>query len=126
MCAPGLGPGAHSYDGQDRRSYNIPDLKRYLEVWGEEGNGKPESVREEEILNKEELREELLLTRLRMKEGLDTAEYATRFGEREMRELLRKAERCISAGQLELIGESALTLTEEGVMISDEIISSLF
>ena len=122
----GLGPGAHSYDGQDRRSYNIPDLKRYLEVWGEEGNRKPESVREEEILSKEELREELLLTRLRMKEGLDTAEYAARFGEREMRELLRKAERYISAGQLELIGEKELTLTEEGVMISDEIISSLF
>lgn len=114
----GLGPGSHSYDGRRVRRSNPADLKKYMESEG----GKDNIV--SEILERDELREEMIMTRLRTVEGLDLNEYGRRFGEREKVELLNKAGKWIDKGlQLKY---RRLTLTESGVMISDEIISALF
>ena len=76
-------------------------------------------------MNDEELREEMIMTRLRCMEGLDLEEYSRRFGEKARRTLERKAERLLSAGRLCRLSTDSLALTDEGVMISDEIIVEL-
>ena len=118
----GLGPSAHSYDGCRRRSCNIPDLRLYLEKAGAEDESE---YREEEILGDVELREEMVMTRLRTVEGLDLREFETRFGSEELRRLLRKGSGYISSGMLRR-EENMLSLTEKGVMVSDDVMSSLF
>ncbi|MDE6297413.1 MAG: coproporphyrinogen III oxidase, partial [Muribaculaceae bacterium] len=136
----GLGPGAHSYDGERLRSYNMPDLKRYIDIYGGEMvEEKQEKQREKyvegycvdgyietEELSLNELREEMLLTRLRTIEGLSLIEYRDRFGDKHFEELMRRIEVFIKNGTLYSPAEGYIALTEEGVMISDEIMASLF
>lgn len=133
----GLGPGAHSYDGDRLRTENPPDLRAYLNYWGK---GVGELPAESETLGDDELREEMIMTRLRTREGLDLAEFSRRFGESETHRLLRDSHRWLAAGLLTLVlpdsslsalpkqlpTEGRLALTRDGIMISDEIFASLF
>lgn len=120
----GLGPSAHSYDGEKLRRYNAADLSVYLNVWG--GEEKIERLVETEDLTIEELREEMIMTRLRTVEGLDLEEFRLKFGEGAYSDLLEMAEKYLQTGNLYYRESNAISLTEEGVMISDEIISGLF
>lgn len=133
----GLGPGAHSYNGNRTRLYNLPDIKAWLA-------GAPG---QEERLSDEELREEMIMTRLRTAEGLNLGEYGVRFGNGALKSLLKSAAPWLASGELEWGGNrgglsekkaassfdvqeqtdgTCLALTTSGVMISDEIIVSLF
>ncbi|MDE7414589.1 MAG: radical SAM family heme chaperone HemW [Muribaculaceae bacterium] len=114
----GLGPGAHSYDGERIRSFNPADLSLYIKEGGKVEKGK-------EILSDEELREEMVMTRLRTCEGLNMKEFQYRFGEKERKILEKKAARFIKSGDL-IISKNSLILSESGVMISDEIIAAIF
>lgn len=135
----GLGPGAHSYNGARMRTANLPDFRAYLAYWN---GGVGECPAENETLGDEELREEMIMTRLRTREGLDLAEFRRRFGDRSARRLMRDAQRWLDAGALTLAGAGGkkrmeidellseggcrLALTKSGVMISDEIFAYLF
>ncbi|MDE6718121.1 MAG: radical SAM family heme chaperone HemW [Muribaculaceae bacterium] len=122
----GLGPGAHSYDGDRTRRRNAPDLSLYLRSWGG-------TVKSEEIVNvfierltQEELREEYVMTRLRMAEGIGLEDYKSRFGEEELRRILINAAPYEGAGMLAGRESGHLALTDSGVMVSDEVIVGLF
>ena len=113
----GLGPGAHSYDGERTRRANTADLRGYLEHYGGEGAGE---FYQEERLSDEELREELIMTGLRMAAGIDLEQLRARFGADEERRLLRRAEKHLRSGQLR--NEAGrLHLTEQGMMLLDPI-----
>ncbi len=58
----GLGPGAHSYDGDRRRSWNLPDLNHYLKGVRQE---------ESETLTDLDLYNERIMLGLRTAQGLD-------------------------------------------------------
>lgn len=132
----GLGPAAHSYDGFRTRSANMPDIKSYLEYYGRENASiaglkesiikQTENIRSLEILSDTELREEMIMTRLRTAEGLSIPEFSNRFGPMATHYLLESAEKWISIGSLVISSDKFLSLTDKGIMISDEIISSLF
>ncbi len=121
----GIGPSAHSYDGFRIREANRPELKAYM-------NAKPAALLtlEKEILTDEMLREEMIMTRLRMRDGLDLNEYGKRFGETARNALIREARRWAQSEQAQpnpiQLSEDRLSLTREGIMIADEIIASLF
>ena len=66
----GIGPGAHSYDGARRRSWNPPSLDSYLD----------HSAAEFEELSDGELKEEYIMVRLRTSEGIDLSAFESRFG----------------------------------------------
>lgn len=118
-CAyTGLGPGAHSYDGYRTRSFNPPDVRGYMMVGGN-------VCREEEHLSDDELREEMIMTRLRTREGINLDEFGRRFGHVSLQHLMQTAKKNIVAGTLRLT-DSELVLTHEGVMVSDEVMASLF
>lgn len=116
----GLGPSAHSYDGERTRSWNVSDIESYLYAIE---SGKIN--RETETLTDEELREESIMTSLRTIEGIDLEAFATRFGALEKQALLKSAAPHLRLGTI-ASDSHHLRLTPSGVMIADEIIADLF
>jgi oxygen-independent coproporphyrinogen-3 oxidase len=66
----GLGPSAHSFDGEALRWWNTPDLDLYLRQL--EGGGSP--VEERETLTREQQADEMLMLGMRWAGGFDTAD----------------------------------------------------
>ncbi len=122
----GLGPSAHSYDGHNRRRVNIADLPLYIKRYYQPDKSEDRAVVSEiEILTEDELREEMILTRLRTIEGLNLEDYKARFGLGAYSRLKKKAQRYLESGDL-IFKEGSISITDSGVMISDEIIVDLF
>ena len=112
----GLGPGAHSFDGQTRR-YNPSDLKLYLQSGT--------SLTETETISPAQMINEYLLLRLRTLEGLSLNDFHLRFGEEEKDRLIRRADPYIRNGNLTLT-PSALSIDERHWLVSDSILVDLF
>lgn len=117
----GLGPAAHSYDGLRTRRANAPDVRAYISRWLD-GGGDAVTV---ETLTDDELREEMIMTRLRTRGGIHLEEFRRRFGAVAFRSLLSASRRWVAAGLMEE-RDGTLALSRRGVMVSDEIIVSLF
>lgn len=117
----GLGPSAHSYDGKNIRRWNPSDLKGYIANYAD---NKASLMFQEEILSQEELREEMILTRLRTKEGIDIRQYSNLFGEEAMIRLKKASIPFMERGLMETDGYH-IHLSNRGVLISDEIIVAL-
>ena len=109
----GIGPAAHSYDGESRQ-WNVASVERYLQ-------GEP---REGERLTDEDRRLEYLLTRLRTIEGFAAADYAARFGAECLERLGRRAERLVENGLLERAG-GRLRIPAARLLVSDAVIAAL-
>lgn len=119
----GLGPGAHSYDGQRTRRENSADVEAYIKAFS---GSSPEAFYKEEVLSDTELREEMILTRMRTCEGLPLDLYEKRFGEEARAALAEAAQPWIKRGAAEFSSDrSNLRLTPSGVMLSDAVILSL-
>lgn len=118
----GLGAGAHGYDGSRQRTYNLPDIKSYVDFWLQ---GKGEPPEEKELLDNEALREEMIMTRLRTLDGLSLGQFQSRFGINQTEQLTAALEKWERVGKVVRHGDN-VSLTREGLFISDEIISSLF
>ena len=116
----GFGPSAHSYDGERRRSFNVPSLTAYIK--GMLSGKRDYSL---ELLTDEELQHEYIMTRLRTQWGISLKAYQARFGEEARAKLLCLAEPFLSSGTLLRDGD-LLRLTPEGIFVSDGIIASLF
>lgn len=116
----GLGPSAHSFDGDRRRRWNVADIREYLNGVGSKGDWF-----EIETLTDTEIAEEYIMTGLRTAEGIDLRHYEEIFGKNAVNQLVGKAQKLIKTGLLEH-GKDSLRLTDAGVMISDEIIVELF
>lgn len=118
----GLGAGAHSYDGHRTRRSNLPDGRLYVSSLSGNSNSSRYTT---EHLDSEDLREEMIMTRLRTRRGLDLDEYAERFGQSAHDSLMRRAAPIIARGLLN-DDRGHLSLTRDGVMLSDDIITDLF
>jgi oxygen-independent coproporphyrinogen-3 oxidase len=110
----GLGPAAHSFDG-DNRSFNAAPLAGYV-------NGAPH--RKTERLSANERYNEAVLTGLRTVWGIDLADIKTRFGEEFHRYCLQNAQKHLDSHLLET-KNNRLKLTRNGLFISDGIMSDL-
>lgn len=115
----GVGPSAHSYDGEIR-SYNIASTKRYIEGWS---SGRRQSEVEE--LTPRDKHNEYIMTRLRTKWGIDLHDFERHFGVDALTALISQAESYLRCRQLEHT-DGALRLSRSGVFVSDGIIASLF
>lgn len=122
----GIGPSAHSYDGDRHRKANSADIRGYLHHWAPlntDSYGRPYEV-EEEWLTKDELREEYVMTRLRTRKGIPLDDFASRFGENERVSLINKSKKMLDDNLLEL-HDGHLAFVESAIMMSDSIILSL-
>ncbi len=114
----GCGAGAHSYDG-NARGWNICDINKYIK--GIENGDLPFEVEE---LTNEERYNDAVLTRLRTADGLPVSWIEEKFGTTLYNYMIKAAEPHIARGSLYL-HNGRLSLTPEGVFISDAVIRDL-
>lgn len=134
----GLGPAAHSYNGNTRR-WNKPLLSRYIQSRGLTGitplpsaPAPPNAdtlLYDCEHLTPQQKQEEMLLTSLRTARGLILETYAAAFGQESERSLLLRAQPYIDNGDLLVERTPASTrihLSRKAIFRSDGIIAALF
>lgn len=113
----GIGPSAHSYDGKNRR-WNIANNSLYIRKLTEN-----ETYYEDEVLSAKDRFNELLLTGLRTKWGVQFSQlFAEMDGNKEFFEQFEE----FSANNLIESDEKRFFLTEKGKMQADHIAASLF
>lgn len=115
----GLGPSAHSYY-PNTRWWNHASLKQYLEGVA---NGSAIASREE--LTTSEQYNEFLMTRLRTLWGIREKEFTKQFGSELRARLIQDLQPMIKSGWIRRVDDS-FTLTPNGKIIEDHVISSLF
>lgn len=111
----GVGPSAHSYDGQDRRSWNVSRNDLYLE-------GVPPEV---EVLTPKELLNEYLMTRLRTSDGVDIDDFNGRFSADDTLVVRQAVGKYLASGEMVRTG-NRIAIKPEYFLISDYLIGSLF
>ncbi len=114
----GLGAAAHSFDGTIRR-YNPSSIKEYIDKLS---HGTPAFI--EEHLEWWERYDEEVMVRLRTSDGLDTRLISKRYGDNVYNHLIKQAKTFIAQGLLKQ-QDSIISLTPQGVMMSDNIIRNL-
>jgi len=115
----GLGPSAHSYDGE-RRSWNTSSLKEYIRsiTSGEE-------IGETEHLTNRELYHDYLITSLRTKWGADPAHIKEVFGQEFRKHFDEQSRAFLKNGSMSLM-EGKLYIEPGQWLITDHILRALF
>ena len=115
----GIGPSAHSYNGESR-SWNVANNSLYLKEIAE--NKLPS---ETETLSKTDQYNEYIMTGLRTIWGVSLKKIEKEFGDKYLNYLLKQAEKYISDQLLE-VEDAILKTTKKGKFLSDGIASDLF
>lgn len=115
----GIGPSAHSYDGE-RRGWNVRSNPKYLRAIT-----KGELPMEVEVLSKTDRYNEYVMTGLRTIWGVSLKEIAGSYGEKYAQHLLQQAEKYIQTHLLYMDGDTLLA-TRKGKFLVDGIASDLF
>jgi len=115
----GIGPGAHSFDGNKKRRWNISNNPLYIR-----GINENEKYFDEEILSVDNLFNEYLMTHLRLQEGVSLDHVELQFNS-DYKNVIIKA---IGVWKKEdyLLKNNRLILTPSGKLVSDRLASSLF
>jgi oxygen-independent coproporphyrinogen-3 oxidase len=114
----GLGPFAHSYNGKSRQ-WNVMSVKKYCE-------NEPSRVLEEtEILTKDQIFNEYILTSIRTSWGCDIEHIKNVFGQQYLNHFLYNIEKYIKQKKVISKGNQ-YTLSNMGKLFADAIASDLF
>lgn len=116
----GLGAAAHSYDGKKIRRWNISNTLRYCEAL-ENGS---DTFYEFEHLTPHQLYDEMIMTRLRTREGIDLEKMRTVFGQTFYDYCMNEATSYLAEQKL-MIENKHLSLTRSGIFVSNMIMSDL-
>lgn len=114
----GFGPGAHSYDGENERRWNIGNTMKYCSQVE-----KGERYWESEILTVEERFNEMIMLGLRRSEGVVINELISCFGEKRAEDFVKAMKKFEG---LVNFSDGKIVLTESGVYVSDMIMSEGF
>lgn len=114
----GLGPAAHSYDGENR-AWGIPSISKYVERIG--NNELPIEI---EYLNKNTRYNDFILTGMRTKWGVNLNDLEKLFGPIKKDYCLKNGSKYIDKGFV-IYEDNVLKLTKTGIFISDGIMSDL-
>ncbi len=116
----GIGPSAHSYDGQ-RRRHNIANNALYVKSI----SGDHRLAYEEEQLTPTERLNEYIMTSLRTMWGCDLKTIARQYGDDYAKAIKKAAEKHMERGYL-TESDGKLLLTRSGKLFADRIASDLF
>jgi len=114
----GLGPSAHSFDGRSRQ-WNVSDVKRYISSIAE---GTVPFEREE--LDRLTMFNEYVMTALRTMWGIDLAHVESLYDKELHDYLVNMSGKYVRYGMMKR-EKNTLVLTDQGKMISDNIIAEL-
>jgi oxygen-independent coproporphyrinogen-3 oxidase len=115
----GLGPSAHSFDGNSRQ-WNISNLSKYIEAVNAGGK-----IVEKEILTKEQKYNEYVMTSLRTIWGTNTKYILEEFGKTLENHYFKGVRKHIKAGFV-MQDNTVFRLTDRGKIFADGIASDLF
>jgi len=115
----GIGPSAHSYDGE-RRGWNINNNPKYLKAIE-----KGELPMETEVLSKNDKYNEYVMTGLRTSWGISLERIQKEFGEKYSTYLTQQIEKYVEQ-KLLAVSEDQLVATKKGKFLVDGIASDLF
>jgi oxygen-independent coproporphyrinogen-3 oxidase len=115
----GLGPSAHSFDGE-QRSWNISSIKGYME-----GIKQGEGVQENEQLSNKEKYHDYLISSLRTANGADLWHVETKYGLAFRTHLEKEAAIFIAAGSMS-VSRGRLRIDPGQWLITDHILRALF
>jgi len=115
----GIGPSAHSYDGE-RRGWNINNNPKYLRAIE-----KGELPMETEVLSKNDKYNEYVMTGLRTSWGISLERIQNEFGEKYSNYLAQQIGKYVEQ-QLLILSEDQLVATKKGKFLVDGIASDLF
>lgn len=115
----GIGAAAHSYDGKVRQ-WNVGHLHDYLHHI--ESGHIPE---EHEVLDASARYDDMVMLRLRTREGLSLSEIERQFGTEALRYLQRNARNYLDSHLLALTPDGRLRLTREALFVSDMVTAEL-
>jgi oxygen-independent coproporphyrinogen-3 oxidase len=114
----GVGPSAHSFDGQNSRRWNVSNNALYMK-----GVENETVYWDNEVLTFENKFNEYLMTKLRTKEGIDL-NYIESINPNWKKNQSKNIDKLLSKGNI-TVSNNALYLTNSGKLISDYIISLL-
>ena len=115
----GIGPSAHSYDGNSRK-WNIANNTLYIKAI--ERSELPLEVEELSITDRYN---EYIMTRLRTYFGVDLVEVESEFG-KEYLEYLKEQSVVLFEKEFLRIENKVMHITEKGTFLSDGIAADLF
>lgn len=116
----GLGPSAHSYDGNSRQ-WNISNLTKYIQLI----NSESECYYEKEILSTEDKFNEYVMTSLRTSWGCDIEKISAKYGSPYSEHFLKNVKKYLESGEM-LKDFNTYCLTDEGMLFADGIAAELF
>lgn len=114
----GIGPAAHSFDGANRAS-NVYSIHKYIDAVD---NGTP--AVEIEVLDESARYNDFILTGMRTMWGVDLARLEQLFGQKYLDYCLRNSRKHIANKHL-VMADGKLTLSKDGIFISDAVMSDL-
>ena len=114
----GIGPAAHSYDGNSRQ-WNVSSNKKYCSFISEN-----QPFFEKEILTLPDKYNDFVMVSMRTIEGIDLESLKNNFGEKLHDFCLQSAEKYIQVSKI-VRKFNFLRLTPEGIHISDKIIADM-
>lgn len=115
----GIGPSAHSYDGDKKRRWNVANNIKYIK-----GIKAGEEYFTSEYLTEQNQFNEYVMTGIRLIEGIDIQQLEQKFGSEAVMYFLRQLGK-LPAGWFNQ-HPNKVTLTLEGKLMSDKIASELF
>ena len=116
----GFGPSAHSYNGENKRRWNVANNANYIKSLS-----KNIVDFEEEVLTETEQINEYIMTGLRTKDGIDWRNFNLKFGEKNTQAFLNECEKYFLNGKIIKAGNNLL-LSKEGKLFADGIAADLF
>lgn len=114
----GLGPSAHSYDGNSRQ-WNIASVKKYID-----GIASHRSFYEIETLSTQDYYNDFVMVSLRTADGIDLNILEKKFGEEMLKFCLENSSKHLKYNNL-IIDDNRLFLSLKGIHISNLIIMDL-
>ena len=115
----GLGPSAHSYDGNSRQ-WNVSNLTKYIQLVGNS-----EEYYEKEILTLDDKFNEYVMTSLRTSWGCDVEKIERDYGRSYASHFLKNVKKYLEMGEM-LKDINTYKLTDEGMLFADGIAAELF
>ena len=126
----GLGPSAHSYDG-DSRQWNVSNLTKYIQFVNADIDTDTDAdtdmgrYYEREILSKEDKFNEYVMTSLRTSWGCSIDKIESDYGESYAHNFLKNIKKYLDSGIM-LMKNNNFILTDEGMLFADGIAADLF
>lgn len=115
----GVGPSAHSYDGESIRRGVVPSVECYIEGVG------TKDIYDTEYLTPRDLYNEFVMVSLRTAAGVDLSVLESRFGLQALERFKRESQQFLESGVLRDI-EGSYRIPPCKFLISDSVIAALF